>query len=70
NLGLTGNQNAGNFGSRSTYLLNNTPTFFGESVKLMGMGNPDLDWTKTYNLSYNLTGKFFNRLSLTVSSFR
>ncbi|QEC42419.1 SusC/RagA family TonB-linked outer membrane protein [Pseudobacter ginsenosidimutans] len=70
NFGVTGNQNAGNFGSRATYLLNNTPTFFGESVKLVSVGNPDLDWTKTYNLSYNLIGKFFNKLSLTVSGFR
>lgn len=71
NFGLTGNQNAGNFGSRTTYLLNNDRTFFGESLRLMGLGNPDLDWTKTYNLSYSLSGRFFkNSLSLTLSGYR
>ena len=71
NIGLTGNQNAGNFGSRSTYMLNNTPTYFGEAVQLKGLGNPNLDWSKTYNLSYNLSGVFFNNvLSLTMSGYR
>ncbi|WP_316818882.1 SusC/RagA family TonB-linked outer membrane protein [Pedobacter nyackensis] len=71
NFGLTGNQNAGNFGSLTTYILNNDPTFFGEAYQLMGLGNPNLDWTKTYNLSYNLSGRFFkNRLSLTLSGYR
>ncbi len=71
NFGLTGNQNAGNFGSRSTYILNNTPSWFGEAVQLMNMGNSNLDWTKTYNLSYILSGKFFrNKLSLTLTGYR
>ncbi|RFS18760.1 SusC/RagA family TonB-linked outer membrane protein [Chitinophaga silvatica] len=71
NLGLTGNQNAGSFGSRTTYILNNTPVFFGESTTLKGIGNPNLNWTKTYNLSYNLSGKFFNNiLSTTLSGYR
>lgn len=71
NFGLTGNQNAGNFGSNSTYVLNNTPSFFGESVQLMQLGNPNLDWTKTYNLSYILSGKFLrNSLSVTLTGFR
>lgn len=71
NLGLTGNQNAGNFGSRTTYILNNDPTFFGESLTLKGIGNPNLKWTKTYNLSYNLSGRFFNNsLSATFSGYR
>ena len=70
NIGLTGNQNAGNFGSRSTYLLNNIPTYFGESVQLNGLGNPDLDWSKTYQISYSLSGTFFrNSLSLTLSGY-
>ena len=71
NIGLTGNQNAGNFGSRSTYMLNNTPSYFGEAVQLNGLGNPNLDWSKTYNISYNLSGVFFkNVLSLTMSGYQ
>lgn len=71
NLGLTGNQNAGNFGSRSTYVLENTPNFFGESITLKGIGNPNLNWTKTYNLTYNLSGRFFNSiLSTTLSGYQ
>ena len=71
NAGLTGNQNAGNFGSRSTYLLNNDPTFFGEAISLQGIGNPDLKWTKTYNLTYNLSGRFFNNaLSAVLSVYQ
>lgn len=71
NFGLTGNQNAGNFGSRSTYILNNDPSFFGESLQLKGLGNPNLDWTKTYNLSYSLSGIFFNNvLSVSLLGYR
>lgn len=71
NIGLTGNQNAGSFGSRTTYILNNAPVFFGESITLQGIGNPNLNWTKTYNLAYNLAGKFFNNiLSATFSGYR
>lgn len=71
NLGLTGNQNAGNFGSNTTYNLLNDPTFFGEAVRLAGLGNPDLDWTKTYNLSYSLSGVLFNNsISFTLSGYR
>ncbi|WP_140938062.1 SusC/RagA family TonB-linked outer membrane protein [Sphingobacterium lumbrici] len=70
NFGLTGNQNAGNFGSRSTYILNNDPSFFGEAYQFNGLGNPNLEWTKTYNLSYMLSGKFFKKLSVSLSGYR
>lgn len=71
NFGLTGNLNAGNFSSRSTYILNNAPSWFGESVQLMGVGTPNLNWTKTYNTSYSLSGKFFqNKLSLAFNGYR
>ncbi|RZS69363.1 SusC/RagA family TonB-linked outer membrane protein [Pseudobacter ginsenosidimutans] len=71
NFGLTGNENAGNFGSKSTYKLNNAPSYFGESIQLMSFGNPNLDWTKTYSLSYSLSGRFLNNmLSLTLAGFR
>lgn len=71
NFGLTGNQNAGNFGSRNTYILVNDGTYFGEALRLQGVGNPNLDWTKTYNLSYVLAGRFLNnKLSLSMSGYR
>nr|WP_295874771.1 SusC/RagA family TonB-linked outer membrane protein [uncultured Chitinophaga sp.] len=70
NYGLTGNEAAGGFSSRTTYQLSNVSFRNHEAARIVSVGNPSLEWSKTYKFSYGLQGVFFNRkLSLSLSGY-
>lgn len=71
NAGYTGNENLGQFTSISTLVFqtgnNNT---FGQGITLSSLGNPDLDWQRTLQLSYGVDfAMWSNRLSGYVEYF-
>ncbi|WP_142687785.1 SusC/RagA family TonB-linked outer membrane protein [Chitinophaga polysaccharea] len=70
NFGLTGNEATGGFSSRTTYRLGNISFRNEEAVTIASAGNPNLEWGKTYKVSYGVQGVFFKRkLSLSLSGY-
>ena len=72
NIGFTGNENLGQFSSTSVYTysagINNT---FGQGLTLSALGNPLLDWQRTFQGSYGLDFAFLNnRISGSIEYFR
>ncbi|WP_173002951.1 SusC/RagA family TonB-linked outer membrane protein [Chitinophaga sp. SYP-B3965] len=70
NIGITGNENLGQFTSVSTYTyvpgLNN----FGQGLALTSLGNPDLEWQETVQQSYGLDFSLFrNRVNGNVGYY-
>ncbi|MCD0490532.1 SusC/RagA family TonB-linked outer membrane protein [Pedobacter sp. MC2016-14] len=61
NLGVTGNENLGQFSSVSTYVFQSgNNNNFGQGLSLVSLGNPSLDWQKTVQGSYGADFSFFN----------
>ncbi|MCS3556553.1 MULTISPECIES: SusC/RagA family TonB-linked outer membrane protein [unclassified Sphingobacterium] len=70
NVGITGNESAGGFGSRTTYRLNNETYRLSETINLVNLANPNLEWASTLKYSYSLTSSFFKGLfGFTLSGF-
>ena len=54
-IGMTGNENLGQFTSVSTYTSTSDMNYFGiGGLRMVSLGNPDLDWQKTLQESYGL----------------
>jgi TonB-linked SusC/RagA family outer membrane protein len=72
NIGYTGNENLGTFSSVSLYnfkagAVNN----FGQGLSLSSLGNPSLDWQKTFQESYGVDFAVLkNRFSGSVEYYR
>lgn len=70
NIGVTGNENLGQFTSVSTYAFQNGQNDFGQGLNLTSLGNPNLDWQKTVQQSYGLDFSFFRgRISGSVEYY-
>lgn len=55
NMGFAGNENIGRFSSVSLYKFNSGNTNnFGQGLSLSSLGNPTLDWQKTFQESYGI----------------
>lgn len=71
NAGYTGNENLGQFSSISTYsYLTGNNNNFGQGVTVASLGNPSLDWQRTFQTSYGLDlGFWHNRVSGYIEYF-
>lgn len=70
NIGLTGNENLGQFTSVSTYGFQSGQSNFGQGLNMLSLGNPNVEWQKTRQASYGTDFAFFNnRISGTVDYF-
>lgn len=72
NMGYSGNQNIGSFTSVSLYQFNpGSVNNFGQGLTVSSLGNPGLDWQKTFQESYGFDFNFLqNRLSGSVEYYR
>ncbi len=61
-IGNPGNQNFSAYQTYTTYMFGNTSaSYFGESLILDGLGNPDLRWQTTIDKNIGLDASFFQR---------
>lgn len=61
NMGYSGNENIGNFSSVSLYNYNSGYiNNFGQGLTVASLGNPVLDWQKTFQESYGLDFNIWN----------
>lgn len=60
NIGVTGNENLGQFTSVSTYTYTPGLNNFGQGLSLTSLGNPDLEWQKTVQQSYGVDFSLFH----------
>lgn len=61
-VGNPGNQNFSSYQTYTTYMFSNANTnFFGESVALSGLGNPDLKWQTTIDKNVGIDVSFMRR---------
>jgi len=66
-IGMTGNENLGQFTSVSTYTSTTDMNYFGiGGLKMMSLGNPDLEWQKTLQESYGID---FTLLASRISGY-
>jgi TonB-linked SusC/RagA family outer membrane protein len=72
NMGFTGNENLGQFSSVSLYNFSaGISNAFGPGLTMTGLGNPSLDWQKTFQESYGMDFAFLdNRISGSLEYFR
>lgn len=72
NMGYSGNQNIGSFTSVSLYQFNSgSVNNFGQGLALSSLGNPVLDWQKTFQESYGLDFNILqNRVSGSIEYYR
>lgn len=69
-IGITGNENLGQFTSVSTFTFQQGQNNFGQGLNMASLGNPNLEWQKTRQESYGIDfGFFHNRISGTVDYF-
>ncbi|WP_426330192.1 SusC/RagA family TonB-linked outer membrane protein [Pedobacter sp. R-06] len=59
-VGVTGNQNLGQFSSTSIYSFLPGSNSFGQGLDLISLGNPNLEWQKTVQASYGLDFALLN----------
>ncbi|PUZ25522.1 SusC/RagA family TonB-linked outer membrane protein [Chitinophaga parva] len=70
-IGITGNENLGQFTSTSTFSFQQGQNNFGQGLNMVSLGNPDLEWQKTRQESYGVDFGFLgSRISGTVDYFR
>lgn len=71
NIGITGNQNFGSISSVSIYDYNQYINKYGQGMTLTALGNPDLEWQSTVQISSGLDlSAFGGRLNLQLNQFR
>ncbi|UZD21141.1 SusC/RagA family TonB-linked outer membrane protein [Algoriphagus halophytocola] len=71
NIGVTGNQSFGNITSVSVYNFDAETNIFGQGIYLSTLGNPDLEWQRTQNISVGIDfGLFNNKLSGYVNAYQ
>ncbi|MBD8487751.1 SusC/RagA family TonB-linked outer membrane protein [Echinicola sp. CAU 1574] len=71
NIGVTGNQSFGNITSVSVYSFDNDRNIFGQGISLTSLGNPDLEWQRTQNISVGIDfGLYNNRLSGYLNAYQ
>ncbi|HEY0274222.1 MAG TPA: SusC/RagA family TonB-linked outer membrane protein [Chitinophaga sp.] len=69
-IGITGNENLGQFTSVSTFSFQQGQNNFGQGLDMLSLGNPNLEWQKTRQESYGIDfGFLHNRISGTVDYF-
>ncbi|OQP47453.1 hypothetical protein A4H97_08145 [Niastella yeongjuensis] len=69
-IGITGNENLGQFTSVSTFAFQSGQNNFGQGLNMLSLGNPDLEWQKTRQESYGVDfGVVGGRISGTVDYF-
>jgi len=70
NIGYTGNQNFGSFQSTTVYGYDGASNIFGQGLVVSQLGNPQLAWQKTRQISLGLDlASFNNRLSVTLNAY-
>jgi TonB-linked SusC/RagA family outer membrane protein len=70
NIGITGNENLGQFTSVSTYTFVPGLNNFGQGLYMNSLGNPDLEWQKTVQQSYGVDFSLFrNRISGSIGHY-
>jgi TonB-linked SusC/RagA family outer membrane protein len=69
-IGITGNENLGQFTSVSTFSFQQGQNNFGQGLNMLSLGNPDLEWQKTRQSSFGIDFAFLkSRISGTVDYF-
>lgn len=70
NVGVTGNQNFGSFQSSTVYEFDANTNIFGQGTNIAALGNPNLAWqnTREISLGTDFSG-FNNRLSVTLNVY-
>ncbi|RAV28945.1 SusC/RagA family TonB-linked outer membrane protein [Sinomicrobium soli] len=69
-LGYTGNQNMGSVASTSVYSYGSVNNYFGNAIRIGTLGNPDLEWQKTFDTNFGLDiAMFENRLDGQINLF-
>lgn len=69
-IGITGNENLGQFTSVSTFSFQQGQNNFGQGLNMLSLGNPNLEWQKTRQSSFGVDFAFLkNRISGTVDYF-
>jgi TonB-linked SusC/RagA family outer membrane protein len=69
-IGITGNENLGQFTSVSTFSFQQGQNNFGQGLNMLSLGNPNLEWQKTRQESYGIDfGFLHSRISGTVDYF-
>lgn len=71
NVGATGNQQLGSFASSTIYNLESVTNIFGQGFYHNTLGNPALEWQKTFqtNIGFDF-GMFNNRFNGTINAYR
>lgn len=71
NVGETGNQQLGSFASSTVYNLESVTNIFGQGIYHNTLGNPALQWQKTFqtNIGFDF-GMFNNRFNGTINAYR
>lgn len=70
NIGSTGNQNFGSFASATVYYLESNTNYFGQGLYHTSLGNPNLDWQKTFQTSVGIDmGILKNRFTANLNVY-
>lgn len=71
NYGVTGNQNFSSFTSLSTYQYTLDYNYLGQGLRIINLGNEDLEWQNTYSTSLGIDATFFkNRINVQLNAYQ